>query len=58
MREERCFADRGRYCNILTERKCARCTFHQTKKQLEHGREAARARLLRICPNLYEKYNH
>ena len=56
--DKKCFADKGRYCGALIEKKCDNCTFFQTKQQLESGRAMAKARLLKMYPKQYEKYCH
>ena len=56
--DKTCFADRGRYCGALIEKKCAGCSFYQTKQELETGRAKAKTRLLKLCPNQYKKYCH
>ena len=54
--DDKCFADRGRNCGVLIEKKCDNCTFYQTKQELEIGRVKAKARLLKLFPEQYEKY--
>lgn len=44
----KCFADKGRYCSVLTEKNCYKCSFYQTNEQLELGREKAEKRLQRL----------
>ena len=54
--DKKCFADKGSYCMALDEKKCAGCNFYQTKQEVENGRAMAKARLLKLYPEHYEKY--
>ena len=55
--DKKCFADKGHYCMALTEKKCAGCSFYQTKEELEKKRALAEARLLSINAGYLSKYN-
>lgn len=56
--DKKCFADKGIYCMALEKKNCAGCSFYQTKQDVEAGRAKAKARLLKLHPEQYEKYCH
>ena len=42
---ENCVFANGRKCNVLSSKKCKKCTFRKTAKELEAGRELAQKRI-------------
>lgn len=50
---EKCVFDKGRKCEVLSPKKCEKCSFRKTAEELEAGREQARERLEKLPEDQY-----
>lgn len=45
---EKCAFDKGRKCEVLSTKKCEKCSFRKTAEELKAGREQAQERLEKL----------
>jgi len=53
----KCFADRGRFCNALTEKKCDKCSYYKTVNDYDLDKVSSANYLINLDNNLFDKLN-